>query len=124
MSENRIAVIGATHKRERYANKAIRAYRDAGFTVYPVHPREEEVEGIKVFKKVSDLPEEVETASLYIPPAAGMQIIEQIAQKGIKKVYFNPGTESDDLVAKAKQLGITPFLTCSINAIGKNPGDY
>lgn len=120
----RIAIIGASNKRERYANKAVRAYRDAGFTVYPVHPQEKEVEGLKVYKSVLDISEQIDEASLYIPAAAGMQIIEQIAQKGIKEVYFNPGTESDELVAKAKQLGINPLLTCSIHAIRKDPGDY
>ena len=124
MSEKRIAIIGASNKRERYANKAVRAYRDAGFTVYPVHPQEKEVEGLRVYKSVLDISEQIDEVSLYIPAAAGMQIIEQIAQKGIKKVYFNPGTESDELVAKAKQRGIDPLLTCSILALGKNPGDY
>jgi hypothetical protein len=119
-----IAIIGASNKRDRFANKAVRAFRDAAYTVYPVHPQEKTVEGLPVYKTVLDIPGPVDIASLYIPPAAGMRVIEQIAKKGIKQVYVNPGADSKELLAKADQLGVETLNVCSIVAIGKKIEDY
>jgi len=62
--------------------------------------------------------------TLYVPPKVGLTVIEDIAKKGVKELYFNPGTESDELVAKAHNLGLKPILICSILAIGLKPDDF
>jgi predicted CoA-binding protein len=61
--------------------------------------------------------------TLYVPPKVGLTVIENIAKKGVKELYFNPGTESDELVEKAQNLGLKPILICSILAIGLKPDD-
>ncbi|MBD3271464.1 MAG: CoA-binding protein [Elusimicrobia bacterium] len=119
-----IAIIGASNKRDRYANKAVRAWRDAGYTVYPVHPKESDVEGIRAFKHIQDIPEKLDAVSLYIPPFAGLAIAEQIAHTGVKTVYVNPGAGNDELIERLKNLGLQPRLVCSIQAAGKDPSDY
>ena len=62
--------------------------------------------------------------ALYVPPKVGLKVIEDIAKKGVKELYFNPGTESDELVEKAQNLGLKPILICSILAIGLKPDDF
>lgn len=124
MSDRSIVIIGASSRREKFGNKAVRAYLDAGYTVYPVHPREETVEGLKVYPTVSDIPEPVEVASLYVPPQVGEAMLEEIAAKGIKTVFANPGADSPELVEKGRKLGLEVYVACSIVATGKRPDDY
>ncbi|MEW5956068.1 MAG: CoA-binding protein, partial [Candidatus Micrarchaeota archaeon] len=100
-----IAIIGASRDRAKYGNKAVRAYSSAGWKVYPVNLKESEVEGIPCHPSVLDLPETPDFASFYVPPTVGMNVVEEVARKGIKKAYFNPGSESGELVEKAKRLG-------------------
>jgi len=119
-----IAVIGASRDRAKFGNKAVRAYSSAGWKVYPVNPREKEVEGIKCFSSVADLPEAPDFASFYVPPAVGLKVLDDVARKGIKKAFFNPGSESEEVVEKARRLGVQPLLTCSILALGKKPRDF
>ena len=116
-----VAIIGASNDRSKYGNKAVRAYSLRGFTVHPVNPREETVEGLSAYKSILDIPGEVDRASLYVPPKVGLKVIEEIARKGVKEVYINPGAESDELVDKARKLGLNPILACSILAVGLNP---
>jgi predicted CoA-binding protein len=116
-----VAVIGASNDRRKYGNKAVRAYLLNGFKVYPVNPKEETIEGLKAYKSILEIPEEVDRATLYVTPNVGLKVIEEIAEKGVKELYFNPGSESDELVAKARKLGLNPILACSILAVGLDP---
>lgn len=119
-----IAIIGASAKRSKYGNKAVRAYQDAGWTVYPVNPHEEEIEGNQTFARVSAIPEVVDRVALYVPPVVGMRLIDEIARVRPREIFFNPGSESESLIARARELGLNPILACAIISIGKQPVDY
>ena len=116
-----VAVIGASNNRGKFGNRAVRAYQQQGFTVVPINPHETEVEGLRAYASVLDVPGTVDMASLYVPPDIGIQVIEEIARKGIAEVWLNPGAESDALIARARSLQIQPIVACSIIAIGQNP---
>lgn len=116
-----VAVIGASNDRRKFGNRAVRAFRQQGYTVVPVNPHEATVEGLKAYASILDVPGPVDMASLYVPPEIGEQVIGDIARKGIGEVWLNPGAESDALVARARALDIQPIVACSIVAIGQNP---
>ena|ERR1043166_7676018 len=116
-----VAVIGASSNRQKFGNRAVRAYREQGYTVIPINPHETSVEGLRAYPSVLDVPGPVDMASFYVPPDVGEQIIEDVATKGIAEVWLNPGAESDALIARARALNIQPIVACSIVAIGRNP---
>jgi uncharacterized protein len=120
----RVAVIGASNDRRKYGNKAVRAFRAQGYTVYPINPHETSVEGLVAYAKVTDVPGPVEMATMYVPPGIGLTIVDDLARKGVTKVWFNPGSGSAALVARAKALGLAPVEECSIVAIGDSPANY
>ncbi len=122
MERKRIAVIGASNDRKKFGNKAVRAYLAQGHEVLPVNPKEETIEGLKAYKSVADIPGRIDIANIYLPPKRGIEVIEEVARKGIKDVFLNPGTESPELVEKGERLGLHLMLACSIRAIGTDPG--
>ena len=116
-----VAVVGASSNRSKFGNRAVRAFQQQGYTVVPINPHETEVEGLKAYASVLDVPGDVDMVSLYVPPEIGMLVIEEIARKGIAEVWLNPGAESDALIARARALQIQPVVACSIMAVGENP---
>jgi predicted CoA-binding protein len=116
-----VAVIGASNNRRKFGNRAVRAYLDQGYTVVPINPHEQEVEGLKAYASVLDVPGQIDMASFYVPPDIGEQIIGEVAQKQIAEVWLNPGAESEELVARARALSLKPIVACSIVALGRNP---
>lgn len=116
-----IAIIGASANREKFGNKAVRAYVSQGWTVYPVNPKEAVIEGRPVFASVADITDAVDEASIYLPPAMVPAALAQIAAKGIKRVWLNPGTESAENVKAARELGLEPVVGCSIVGVGVDP---
>ena len=118
-----VAVIGASSNRRKFGNRALRAYRQQGYTAIPINPNEAEVEGAKTYASVLDVPGAIDMASFYVPPEVGERVIEDVAKKQIPEVWLNPGAESDRLIARARALDIRPIVACSIIAIGENPYD-
>jgi uncharacterized protein len=116
-----VAVIGASSNRNKFGNRAVRAFQQQGYTVVPINPHEAEVEGLKSYASVLDVPGAIDMASFYLPPEIGLQVIDDVARKGIPEVWLNPGAESDALIARAKALHIQPIVACSVVAIGQNP---
>jgi predicted CoA-binding protein len=118
-----IAVIGASNSRRKFGNRAVRAFRQQGYTVIPINPHEREVEGLTAYASVLDVPGVIDMASFYVPPEVGERLIDEVARKGIAEVWLNPGSESEALIVKARALHIEPVVACSIIAIGQNPYD-
>jgi predicted CoA-binding protein len=111
-----IAVLGASNDREKFGNRAVRAYLSQGWTVYPVNPKEAKIEGITSYASIADVPTPVDRASLYVPPAIGLQLLDAIHIRGAKELWVNPGSGSPALLARAEELGLVVVEACSIIA--------
>jgi len=118
-----VAIVGASNDRAKYGNKAVRAHQAHGIVVYPVHPRETQVEGLTAYPSLLDIPGPVERVILYVPPAVGLQVIEEAARKGVKELWVSPGADSPELLQRAEALGLHPVVACSIIAIGEKPSE-
>jgi predicted CoA-binding protein len=119
-----IAVIGASNDRHKFGNKAVRAYLKHGYTVIPINPHEATIEGLKSYPSVLDVPGTIDMATLYVPPAAGETVVEELARKGVAEVWLNPGADDEAVVARAKALNLQPVVACSIVGIGENPAKF
>ena len=45
-----VAVIGASSDRQKFGNRAVRAFLREGYTVVPINPHEAEVEGLRTYR--------------------------------------------------------------------------
>ncbi len=122
MSQPTIAVVGASADRRKFGNRAVRAYARMGYTVYPIHPREAEIEGRKAYPSILDVPAaQLDRVSLYLPEALALPVLEEIARKPVKEVWLNPGADRPAVVARARDLGLPVVVGCSIVDIGVDP---
>ena len=124
MPASTVAVIGASRDRRKYGNKALRAYRESGFTVFPVNPNEAEIEGLKAYPNIEAIPEPIDFVSLYVPPAMGLKLLPSIAEVSPKEVWLNPGAESEDIIEAAADLRLRTVVACSIVALGMSPAEF
>ena len=110
----RVVVMGASHKPERYSNQAIRLLREHGHQVVPVHPRLDTVEGLPVAHHLGEIDGRVDTLTLYVGPAISSVAAEAIVQLHPRRVIFNPGTENPELEARLDEAGIAHEQACTL----------
>ncbi len=83
-----VAVIGASNKEGKIGNAIMKNLINFGFKgeIHPVNVKEEKILGIKAYKSVLEIPENVDVAVISIPGKFVPQILEECGQKGVKGV--------------------------------------
>lgn len=100
------AIVGATSNKNKFGYKILRAMKAAGLEVYPVNPGLEEIEGERCYASLADLPVKPEAVDLVVAPKIGEGILRQCEELGIKKVWFQPGSDNAELLKLAAELEI------------------
>ena len=125
MSQPTVAVVGASSDRSKFGNKSVRAHQAAGYTVFPIHPTSDPIEGLVVYRNLEELPvSRLNRVTMYVRPQIGLGLLEQIAAKGCDELWLNPGTDSPELVQRARALGLNPIQDCSIVDLGFSPAAF
>src|SRR6185369_11112876 len=111
----RVMILGASTNREKFGNKAVRAYLAKGHEVFPVNPRADVIEGIPCYHTVAEVPGHIDRAAMYLPPSLALAAVKELADRGnVAEVFFNPGTESDEAMELARGRGMKATFGCAI----------
>lgn len=104
--------------RHKFGNQAVRAFLQRGYEVFPVNPKEETTEDLRVFKRIGDIPARPQMISVYLPPELLLTGLPEISARGCDELWFNPGTESNAVLAECERLGLNVIQACGIVGVG------
>ncbi len=115
------AVVGASNDQSKYGNRIYRTLRDAGYRVYAVNPREEEIEGDTAYKSIADLPEVPTVVNMVIPPRYALSTVQKAREFGVQAIWFQPGSEDPAAIQWAKDNGLDVVESCILVHHVQNP---
>ncbi len=115
-----VAVLGASPKKERYSNKAIRMLTSHGHRVIPVNPAQKEIEGLPAVARLTDIQQPVDTVTVYVGPAHIGALIADIVKLKPQRVIVNPGAESVELASALSQAKIEYVEACTLVMLSTN----
>lgn len=119
-----IAILGASQDPTKFGNRAVRGFKQKGWTVYPINPKASTIEGLPVFASIKDLPQRPNLVSVYLPPAVAAQVLPAVAEVGCDELWLNPGADSPEVVALAERLGLNVIQACSLVGHGVPAHDF
>ncbi len=119
-----VAVLGASHKPQRYAHQAQELLKQHGHTVHPISHRNIEFDGKPVYRSISEIPEEIDTLTLYVNPSHLEGHVDDIIAKKPRRIIFNPGTESHELEARFEEAGIPVEHACTLVLLRTDQFDF
>lgn len=117
-SPQRVCILGASSKRDRYAHRAFTMLREHGHRVIPVHPTLTSIDGVPVAKDLASVEGIIDTLTLYVSPAISEPLAAEIVSLQPGRVIFNPGTESPNLQAALNKAGIPWEEACTLVLLG------
>ncbi len=98
LSQKTFAVAGSFRNEFKYAYRILRKLKEKGYGVYPVNSRFKEIDGLSCYSSVRDIPVSVDVVNLVTPPQVTTKIVRECKDKGIAKVWFQPGAESEEAI--------------------------
>ncbi len=119
-ASQRVLILGASDKPDRYAHKAQVALLRNGHEVVLVHPRLKEIEGLPVAADVSQVTGPVDTVTMYVGPAISAGLADKLTALKPGRVIFNPGSENPELEEKLTAAGIEVEEACTLVMLATN----
>jgi predicted CoA-binding protein len=129
LDASRFAVAGASRDRGKYGNKVLRVFLQNRLTAYPIHPREDKIEGQTVFPNLTALQDgteaPVDRLAIITPPPVTESLIEEAVRCGFQAVWMQPGAESEQAIARATEAGLTVIAggPCLLVQLGYHGSD-
>ena len=118
-----VAVVGASTSRAKFGNKALRAFLAEGYRVLPINPNESEVEGLKTYASVLDVPGPIDMATVYVQPDVTLRLLDEFAQarslERLRLVKVDVERAEEHLLCGAEKLlsdGRIDYLIVELNS--------
>lgn len=112
------AVVGASQRKDKFGYKMFKALRDNGNIVYPVSPKYDEIDGIKAYKSIKDIPDDIDVVGFIVNPSVGLELIQDVMDLGIKNIWMQPGTRDPKIVKIANDNDINVVFSCVMVELG------
>jgi predicted CoA-binding protein len=111
LAQEHIAIAGVSRSNDSTANYIYRTMRDKGYSVYPINPNAEEVEGDLCFSNMQAVPEKLDGAIIVTSPEVSELVVEDCIEAKVPRVWmhnntFMPSSVSDKATAACRDNGI------------------
>jgi len=106
LSEKNIAVVGVSRNDKKFGYTIFKELKTKGYNVYPVNPNASNIDGEKCYPSLLALQGKVKAAILVIPPLAAREAVKDAYTAGIKKIWMQLGSESEEAISYCKEVGI------------------
>ncbi len=105
-----IAVIGASKDRTRPSRSVMRYLMRHGYKCYPVNPTADNIGGLKAYKSILDIPDEIDVADVFLPSERVMDIIDDVVKKKVKVLWMQEGIINEKAADIARSHGIKVIM--------------
>ena len=111
------AVVGATNNKDKYGCKIYKRLLKAGYEVYPVNPGIAEIDGAKCYANIAELPVIPDVVNIVVPSKIAVGNVKEAAEKGVKIVWLQPGSDKPEVVKAAIDAGLEVIKDCVLTRI-------
>jgi uncharacterized protein len=106
LNSKTFAVVGASRDQAKYGYKVYKSLKRAGYTVYPINPNADQIDGDPVYPLLDNIPEKIDCVVTVVPPAVTYEIVRQAAALRVPYLWMQPGSESTPAILEAEAQGV------------------
>jgi len=94
LSQRTLALAGVSRSGKKFGNAILKSLKQNGYSVFPIHPVAEAIEGEKCYASLGILPEKVGGLIICLPSVQTEIVLHQALAAGINRVWLQQGSES------------------------------
>jgi predicted CoA-binding protein len=109
LAPKKFAVAGASRNPKKFGGTVIKDLKERGFELFPVNPNAEEIQGLKCYNTVSELPADVKHLLILTPKEKTLEIVKLAVENKMEMVWIQQMSETPEAIAVLEEAGI-PFI--------------
>ncbi|PKL82893.1 MAG: CoA-binding protein [Ignavibacteriae bacterium HGW-Ignavibacteriae-3] len=101
-----IAIAGVSRNPKTEVGNAIyKKLKTSGYTVYPINPFAESIDGDKCYPSLNAVPKKPDAVFITTNPSASVDVVEQCIESGISRIWFHRSFGTGSFSEPAAKLG-------------------
>lgn len=109
----KIAIVGVSLDEEKYGYKIFKDLKKNGYNVFGVNPKLKTFEdGTPIYPSISSIQSPIDMVITVVPPRITEQVVDECIKLQIKHIWFQPGSESESAIEKARKNNIKTTTAC------------
>jgi uncharacterized protein len=105
LAADRLAVAGVSRDGSHVANIVYRRLRERGYTVFPLNPNTDEVEGDRCYRSLGEIPGGVGGLFIATRPEAAPALVQECVAAGVPRVWMHRSLGTGSVSAEAAAAG-------------------
>ena len=110
LAPKKLVIAGVSRNPKKFGYVVFNELRQKGFAICPVNPNLDEIDGVKCYKSILDVPDDFKKLLILTPKTETDKVLEQAAEKGIKHIWVQQMANTQDTEQIAKKLNIDIIL--------------
>ena len=102
LQSKNIAIFGMSSKNAKFGNLAHKELSTKDYNLFPIHPRAKKIDGVKCYKNLDEVKENIDGVLISIPPVKANNVVQLANEKGIKNVWLQQGAQSETAIQYCK----------------------
>jgi hypothetical protein len=107
LAQKTLAIVGVSRSGKKFGNTILKDLTKLGYRLLPVHPEATEIDGVRAFPSLADLPEPVGGLIVCVPPAQAESVVKAAAAHGIRRVWLQQGAASPEAITFCQENGMS-----------------
>ncbi len=109
-SVKNIAVVGLSPNPARPSHSVARAMQGFGFNIFPVHPAVREVLGQKAYRRLADIPAQIDLVNVFRRAEFIDAVVEECLALKLKALWIQLGIVNEPAAIRARNAGMTVVM--------------
>lgn len=103
LAPKKMIIAGASRNPKKFGGQVFNELLKKGFSLYPLHPEAEQIQGITCYKSLDDIPEMPEYLYIVTPKKETYAIVEQAVNHGIRNIWIQQQSDTKEAVELARR---------------------
>ena len=106
LEPRKFAIAGVSRNEKKWGGAIFKELREKGFELYPINPNADEIQGVKCYRSVNELPDDVKYLHVTTKKSETEAVVKEASEKGIEIIWIQQGSQTPEAIAAAEKAGI------------------
>lgn len=106
LEPEKMAIAGVSRNPKKFGGAIINELKNKGFELFPVNREAEEIQGVRCYQSVLDLPADVKHLVIITPKHETAGVVKQAVEKGFDMIWIQQKSDTPEAIQMVKNAGI------------------